>query len=164
MTCRNRPINYAAQQERKNGKQYPDDGGKAPLHGLLDIGPRPGTTNDSQRSEVGCNPHPPPKKKIRSFRKPRTLAPPKNKYPLRTGSLDGGHDQVTGNDLTDLRGPPGPTSESLLQFANEEVAEGRGHEQTVHRHLYGTRIDLGACERMGIEWGILGRLTDGNVG
>jgi hypothetical protein len=95
----------------------------------------------------------------RAPRASRTQSPRK-----LTECLDGRNDQVAGEDLAELRGASGPTRESLLQLADEDVAERGRDDEAVQRHLYGTRIDLGTREHVGIEGRIFGGPPDGDAG
>jgi len=102
---------------------------------------------------------------------PATSAPASASRASRTRSprkltecLDGRNDQVAGEDLAELRGASGPTRESLLQLADEDVAERGRDDEAVQRHLYGPRIDLGTREHVGIEGRIFGGPPDGDAG
>jgi hypothetical protein len=83
---------------------------------------------------------------------------------ILTDGLNGGNDQVARDDLSDLCRPSGPTSKSLLQFANEDVTKRCRNKKSVQCHLYSTCVHLGACEGMNEEWCIFGGLWDGGVG
>ena len=82
---------------------------------------------------------------------------------ILTDSLNGGDDQVARDDLSDLCRPSGPTSKSLLQFADEDVTKRCRNKQSVQCHLYSACVHLGACEGMNKEWCIFGGLRDGSI-
>ena len=78
--------------------------------------------------------------------------------------MNGGSDQIARDDLSDLCRPSGPTSKSLLQFANEDVTKRCRNKEPIQCHLYSTCVDLCASEGMKEEWCIFGRLWDRGVG
>ena len=65
-----------------------------------------------------------------------------------TEGLNGGDNQIASKDLAEPRGTSGLAGKSLLQLADEDVAERCRDEETVECDLYGLCVDLGTRERM----------------